>query len=287
MMFTHKNLMMVCCAAVLAFGLAACGSSDNRMPAVDGDTGDTGDTAATATPATLATPSDTGDTGPICDAGPSQACVDARQTELDAIEADDDATVGDLNAAQKALDDAQTALSGANAADTVSGLIDDAVTATADIDDESTPAAVAAGRAAIDAAKESLDGMENLSADATAALQGRIDALDAGYSPIEMTVDTNADTAAAATKRTEIGEEAAQMTDAGLGGTGAAGHYRQSRMQVNTTWPSSTARPPSQSKARPKAPMSSSCRPWTSVTDAPCTLAPWMRMPTATWLKKS
>ena len=27
MMFTQKNLMTVCCAAVLAFGLAACGSS--------------------------------------------------------------------------------------------------------------------------------------------------------------------------------------------------------------------------------------------------------------------
>ena len=100
----------------------------------------------------------TGDTGPICDAGPSQACVDARQTELEVIEADDDATVGDRNAALMALADAQTALSGANAADTVSGLIDDAMTATADITDESTPAAVAVGRAAIDAAQESLDG---------------------------------------------------------------------------------------------------------------------------------
>ena len=28
-MFTHKNLMTVCCAAVLAFGLAACGSSSD------------------------------------------------------------------------------------------------------------------------------------------------------------------------------------------------------------------------------------------------------------------
>ena len=97
------------------------------------------------------------------------------------------------------------------------------MTATADITDESTPAAVAAGRAAIDAAQESLEGMENVSDDATAALQGRIDALDAGYSPIEMTVDTNAKTAAAATKRTAIGVEGKQRlddgTDAGLGGS--------------------------------------------------------------------
>ena len=158
-----------------------------------------------------------------CDAGPSQACVDARQAELDAIEADDDATVGALNAAEMALADAQTAFSGANTAAaeemTVSGLIDDAMTATADIDDESTPAAVAAGRAAIDAAKESLGGMENLSDDATVALQGRIDVLEAGYSPIEMTVETNAAKAAAATKRTEIGAEFAQEVEAGLGGS--------------------------------------------------------------------
>ena len=45
MMFTHKNLMTVCCAAVLALGLAACGSSsDDEMaattpttPMMDGD----------------------------------------------------------------------------------------------------------------------------------------------------------------------------------------------------------------------------------------------------------
>ena len=43
MMFTQKNLMTVCCAAVLAFGLAACGSSsddDNvavTTPMMDGD----------------------------------------------------------------------------------------------------------------------------------------------------------------------------------------------------------------------------------------------------------
>ena len=40
-MSTHKNLMTVCCAAVLAFGLAACGSSsdDNGMPAMPADGG--------------------------------------------------------------------------------------------------------------------------------------------------------------------------------------------------------------------------------------------------------
>ena len=41
MMSTHKNLMTVCCAAVLAFGLAACGSSsddDNGGHVTDGTT---------------------------------------------------------------------------------------------------------------------------------------------------------------------------------------------------------------------------------------------------------
>ena len=64
MMFTHKNLMTVCCAAVLAFGLAACGSSssdDDKVvttkkttPVVPGETVDpapTDDEIAAATKA--------------------------------------------------------------------------------------------------------------------------------------------------------------------------------------------------------------------------------------------
>ena len=57
-MFTHKNLMTVCCAAVLAFGLAACGGGGGGgdgdamacRTVIDGTgmmpgTGDTGPTA--------------------------------------------------------------------------------------------------------------------------------------------------------------------------------------------------------------------------------------------------
>ena len=49
MMFTHKNLMTVCCAAVLAFGLAACGSSssDDKMAAMATDSGITDSDAKT------------------------------------------------------------------------------------------------------------------------------------------------------------------------------------------------------------------------------------------------
>ena len=45
-MFTHKNLMTVCCAAVLAFGLAACGSSsdDDNVPVTTGGDTNGGDT---------------------------------------------------------------------------------------------------------------------------------------------------------------------------------------------------------------------------------------------------
>ena len=124
-----------------------------------------------------------------------------------------------------ALTAAETALSDHNTATaentTVSGVIDDAMTAIADIDDEATPNAVKAGRDAIDAAQDSLDEMENLYADDETALQGRIDALNTAYSPIETAVHAAAANSAALTKETQIAMEAAQQTGAGLGGTGA------------------------------------------------------------------
>ena len=213
-MSIQKNLITLCFAAVFTLGLAACGGGGGDAPVTGMP--DTPDTIEPIEPEAHACDAD---------AGPSQACVDARQADLEAIENDSDATVGELNAAQTALATAQTALADADTAAaeemTVSGLVDDAMTATADITDESTLAEVAVGRAAIDAAQESLQGMENLSADATTTLQDLIDVLEAGYSPIEMTVATNAKTAAAATKRTEIAAEARETDadDAGLGGS--------------------------------------------------------------------
>ena len=49
MMFTQKNLMTVCCAAVLAFGLAACGSSsdDDNVAVTTPMNGGDGDADAT------------------------------------------------------------------------------------------------------------------------------------------------------------------------------------------------------------------------------------------------
>ena len=66
-MSTHRKLMTVCCAAVLALGLAACGSSS------DDDT-------------TMDTNGGTPPMAHACDAGVSQGCIDARQAELDALE---------------------------------------------------------------------------------------------------------------------------------------------------------------------------------------------------------
>ena len=212
-----KNLITLCFATVFTLGLAACGG---------GGGGGGGGAPVTGMPDTIE-PIELEAHACDADAGPSQACVDARQAELEAIENDSDATVGALNAAEMALATAQTALADADTAAaeemTVSGLVDDAMTAIADITDESTPAAVKVGRDAIKAAQVSLDGMENLSADATAALQGRIDTLESSFSPNEMAVRMAAATAAAATKVTAIGIEGKQPlvdgTDAGLGGS--------------------------------------------------------------------
>ena len=101
-MSTQRNLITLCFAAVFTLGLAACGGGGGGAP-VTGmpDTMDTMEPEAHACDA---------------DAGPSQACVDARQAELEAIENDSDATEGALNAAEMALGTAQTALADANTA---------------------------------------------------------------------------------------------------------------------------------------------------------------------------
>ena len=207
-------------AFVAAFVLAGCssGSDDDSVAGTPPPT-----TTPDPTTPDPTTPDPTDPVAHACDAGPSQDCVDARQAELEAIEADDGATVGDLNAARTAHETAQTELTDLNTAtmeeNTVSGLIDTAMTAVGDITDESTPAEVDAVEAAIKAAQGSLDGMENLSADTTTALQGRIDGLSTSLSPNAMAVRMAAATAAAGTKKKAITREAAQTTDAGLGGS--------------------------------------------------------------------
>ena len=68
-MFTHKNLMTVCCAAVLAFGLAACGGGGGGDAPVTGMRNGNGAAMGRGT-----------EPGPAC-ATPatSQACADGRR----------------------------------------------------------------------------------------------------------------------------------------------------------------------------------------------------------------
>ena len=80
-----------------------------------------------------------------CDAGASQACVDARAAELAAL--GDDATVAQVNAARAALTAAQTALAAANAAAHRQSLVDAAMCTAG------TAECVAAHQALVDALK--------------------------------------------------------------------------------------------------------------------------------------
>ena len=91
-----NDFLKACLAAVFAVALTACSSSSDQ--------------AAAPPPAEPPAPPPPH----ACDDGPSQACVDARQAELDALGGD--ATVAQRDAAQMALDAAQTALAAQNAA---------------------------------------------------------------------------------------------------------------------------------------------------------------------------
>ncbi len=99
-------------------------------------------------------------TSHACDAGASEACVAARQAELDGL--GDDATLAEQRAAQQALTEAQDALSAANAATARMGLVDAAACT------DPTQACVDAHEALVDA----------LAAD-VAALRARDDATNA------------------------------------------------------------------------------------------------------------
>ena len=183
-MFIHKKLMTVCCAAVLALGLAACGSSDD-------DTADTTPTTEMPDPTPEPMPH-------ACDAGTSQACVDARQAELDAI--GDDGTVAQFTAAQAALAAAQSALDEHNAAVAAAAArqaLVDAAMCTA-----GTQACVDAHQALVDA----LDADETTTADDLAAAMANLAAA-------QMAKVAQDATDAAAAARQALVDAAAMCTD--------------------------------------------------------------------------
>ena len=166
-----------------------------------------------------------------CDsAGASQACVDQRtaeltaaETALAALEADDAATQGDVRAAQMTVSDATMALATATQLKGADDAVAAAVTAVAALTAMSTDADVEAARTSVDAAQALVDALEDGGDMAT-----RLATAGTDLSVFEMGIATRiagekvvADTAAAVTKTTAIGDEADQQTDAGLGGSEA------------------------------------------------------------------
>ena len=118
-MIGHKNLLTACFAALLALGLAACGTTgDDAAPAAMIDDG--------VTPA-MPDPDPDPDPEPVvsaCDDGlASETCVGERQLALggaeealETLEADEDSTQGQITAAKQAVTDARAALTKAQMA---------------------------------------------------------------------------------------------------------------------------------------------------------------------------
>ena len=113
MIFTHKNLMTVCCAAVLAFGLAACGSSSDDDKVMDTGMDKKPPPDATMTPSGLA----------CATSATSQGCVDDKKAALDAATEVQETLKANENSTQKQLMEAQEAVDAAQEA------YDDAMTA--------------------------------------------------------------------------------------------------------------------------------------------------------------
>ena len=100
MMFTQKNLMTVCCAAVLAFGLAACGGGGGG-----GDAPVTSMINGNGPP-----PEGPPEPGLECaTSATSQGCVDEKNMAMDEAKEALDAAKADENSTQKQIADAQEA----------------------------------------------------------------------------------------------------------------------------------------------------------------------------------
>ena len=118
-MIGHKNLLTACFAALLALGLAACGTIGDDAPTAAIIDDDGADGALEAMSGDLAEAM-----ASACDGGiASQACVEARnlvlvgaKDALETLEADKDTTLGQIEAAKTAIKDATTALTEAQTA---------------------------------------------------------------------------------------------------------------------------------------------------------------------------
>ena len=188
----------------------------------------------------------------------TQECVDAHQALVDALDADETTTADDLAEAQANLASVQMAKGEADAAaarvqadmDTVNGAISAATTAIAGLTATSSAADVEAARALVTAAQTALDGVENLSEDQVASLQGMVDAIDTANLVAQetriaaaekaaeaerMAAAAAAATKAAGTKRKAIATESETASGTNDVGTGLGGSARTDADGTTTT----------------------------------------------------
>lgn len=145
----------------------------------------------------------------VCDDGPSQACVDARQAELAAL--GDDATVGEQNAARQNLANAQNALAAQQAAAARAALVAGAMCT------DATEACVMAHQALVDALAADLSALQ-VNPDATNAdIAAAQRALNAATMARD-TVQTAIDDAAALASQTMALNNAVSAATAAVGG---------------------------------------------------------------------
>ena len=247
-MSTYKNLMTVCCAAVLALGLVACGGGGSGGPTAGGGGGggmmpkpvavDLSGVATDAMRTAGMAEIDAGDSATIGDV--TYTCAadgdDCSVTVVDDGTAT--STGGTVTAANSAAYDMRIATEAE--LNSVMGLVTaaadavDALTGTSSDDD------IAAAKKAIEDAQAALDGATLIFATDRTAQQEAINAIDIAGAET-MIADARAEaaaavvaaTAAALTKETTISTEAAQVVggtagtdgeggaDAGLGGSSA------------------------------------------------------------------
>ena len=232
-MSMYKNLMMVCCAAVLALGLAACGSSsdDDGQMGMDGN-GDGMEmpappTAAEQLAAAQTAVSDAEDAVAAATTAAERASAysqlaAAEQTLAEAEVIPENVLTAlrqRLAEAEGDLDEAETAAM--NLRDAVDA-INAARMAAAALDADSDQAAVDAASALVTAAHNAVNA---LGADDQTRLSSQVSSANymvmAAQTRLDNAVTVAANTKSAGTKAEAIGDEAAQTTDDGAGGEDA------------------------------------------------------------------
>ena len=232
-MSIHRKLTTVCCAAVLALGLAACGSSsdDDNQADMNGN-GDGMEmpappTAAEQLAAAQTAVSDAEDAVAAATTAAERASAysqlaAAEQTLAEAEVIPENVLTalrqrlaeaeGDLDEAETAAMNLRDAVDAINAAQTAAGALDA----------DSDQTAVDAASALVTAAHNAVNALD---ADDQARLSSQVSSANymvmAAQTRLDNAVTVAANTKSAGTKAKAIGDEAAQTTDDGAGGEGA------------------------------------------------------------------